>query len=104
MYVGSPLSPNPELVKNNTHVAVHWSPPFLWPGRVIEYYNVSLVLESDGSVYSERVNSTFSDPLVSYTQPISSESFFCASFTFYITAINSSGSAFQTFSITSCKQ
>ena len=104
LHTGSPLSNNLMLLKNNGYVEVQWSPPFLWPGRAIEYYNVSLVLESDGSVYSERINSTFSDPLVSYTQPVSSESLSCASFTFYITAINSSGSAFQTFSITSCKQ
>ena len=99
-HAGSPLSNNLMLLKNNGYVEVQWSPPFLWPGRAIEYYNVSLVLESDGSIYSERINSTFSDPLVSYTQP----SLSCTSFTFYITAITSSGSAFQTFNITYCKQ
>jgi hypothetical protein len=103
-HAGSPLSRNPVLEKNTTHVTVHWSPPFLWPGQPIEYYNVSLMLESDGSVYSQRVNSTFSDPLVSYTEQMSGESLFCTSFTFYITAVNSSGSSLQTFNVTSCKQ
>ena len=103
-HAGSPLSRNPDIVKNNTHVGVRWSPPFLWPGQAIEYYNVSLMIEKDGSVYSQRVNSTFSDPLVSYIQQMSGERLSCTSFTFYITAINSSGSSFQTFNITSCKE
>ena len=104
LHADSPISRNPVLVKNTTHVIVSWSPPFLWPGRAIEYYTVSFMLESDGSIYSQRVNSTFSDHVVSYTQQMSGESLSCTSFTFYITAADSSGSILQTFNVTSCKE
>ena len=103
LHADSPLSHNPVLIKNTTHVTVSWSPPFLWPGQPIEYYSVSLDLESKGSVFSQRVNSTFSDRIVSYTLPMPAESLSCSSFIFYITAANSLGSVFQTYNITSCK-
>ena len=98
----SPLPHNPVLVKNTTHVTVTWSPPFLWPGRAIDYYMVSFVNHSDGSINSQMVNSTFSDHVVSYTQQMPSERLSCTGFSFCISAADSSGSL-QTFNITSCK-
>ena len=63
-------SPNPSIEKNSTHITLLWSPPFLWPGRRIQYYNISFVNKTDGSIAYYRVNSTFSDQLVIFTRMI----------------------------------
>ena len=62
----SPISNNPSIEKNSTHLSLLWSPPFLWPGQRIQYYNISLVNKTDGIVAYYRVNSTFSDQLVTF--------------------------------------
>lgn len=101
--IAPPLSTNPTLEKNTTHVTVTWSPPFLWPGHAIDHYLVSFVNHSDGSVNSQRVNSTFSDHVLSYTKQMPGQSLHCTAFSFCISAADFSGSL-QTYNITSCKQ
>ena len=41
-YTDVPLSPNPAIDRNATHFILQWSPPFLWPGKRIEYYIINL--------------------------------------------------------------
>ena len=52
--------------ENESFLKLQWSPPFLWPGEAIQYYDVFVTNEERESVY-HRVNTTFSDALVSLT-------------------------------------
>ena len=68
-----PLIPsNPNLVNNATHVVLLWSPPFIWPGYRIAYYNVSVTTRNKGSTAYYRVNSNvdYSNPIVSFANEI----------------------------------
>ena len=49
---------------NKSSILLKWSPPFLWPGSVIDHYLISTVgaAESDKMFY--RVNATFRDAIV----------------------------------------
>ena len=60
-----PISPNPSTENlNATCILLKWSPPFLWPGYSIDYYNISIM--NNGSTYSHTRNATFNDALVSF--------------------------------------
>ena len=41
------LTSNPSIIRNATHATLLWSPPFLWPGHRIEYFNVSITNNSN---------------------------------------------------------
>ena len=87
IYVESPISPNPLLeAKSATRLVVKWSPPFLWPGHSIEYYNISVTNPSNVNTTYHRVNTTYSDALVSF--PFSSQvNQNCMEFLFVISAV-----------------
>ena len=97
-----PLSRNPMVMKNSTHVTVAWSPPYLWPGQAILHYNVSFTNMSDGSVNLTSLNSTYNDPMVTHSIPVPLEVFACTEVVFGISAIASSGQL-ETFHASSCK-
>ena len=94
-----PISPNPNLVKDNaTHVTLKWSPPFLWPGQRIDYYNVSFINTTDGNISYYRVNTSYTSSLASLTTEIQQ----CTTTTLniYITAINNNNmTALEVFNI-----
>ena len=96
---GPPISPNPNLVKNATHVSLLWSPPFLWPGHRIKYYNVSLTYNSDERETSYFVNETYSTKVATLTWEIRSLTCTSTQVIFSITAINLNLSL-QEFNIT----
>ena len=83
-----PLSPNPHLEINMSHLNVTWSPPFLWPGHAIQYFNVSITNKSDGSATYHQINSSFNDRVVSFTKEIHEGSLMCSEITVNISAIS----------------
>jgi hypothetical protein len=92
-FPGSPVYPNPSLSNiNATFILLKWSPPFLWPsGSSIAYYNIS-VTNVNGESDFYRVNTTFSDAVVSFSL-VSNQSQsieFCDPLTFVITPITDS--------------
>ena len=93
----SPLPSNPLLSNNSTHVILTWSPPFLWPGQAIQYYNVSITNTSDGITTYHKINSMFNDVTVTYTRQMPSEIFICTEIIFGVSAVNQSGYALHNF-------
>ena len=86
--IDSPLPQNPLLEFNRSYINLTWSPPFLWPGHAIEYFNVSITNESDGSVTYHRINNTFNDSVVSYGKEMQEEPLMCTDITLNISAIS----------------
>ena len=82
---GPPVSPNPLLSKNDTHLTLMWSPPFLWPGQRIQHYNI--IATDNGN---RRVEHRILDTLI--TNPVIAVPF----------AINSSLLQFNTQNMLSC--
>ena len=86
---------------NKSSVLLKWSPPFLWPGRVIDHYCVSIAdaAESDKMFY--RVNSTFSDAVVSFlkTSNNPTEIRHCNEIQFGISAVTDDGTELETFTV-----
>lgn len=69
-------------------LTLSWSPPFLWPGERILHYNVLFTTERECIVAEHRVNSNYSDQVVSFTRRINyNESPMCSEIKFYIFAI-----------------
>ena len=64
---GPPILSNPSLTNNATHFTLMWSPPFLWPGHRIQYYNISITNKTDGSMKHHRVDTSFCDSLVAFS-------------------------------------
>ena len=64
MNAGSPISSNPSISKNATHLTLMWSPPFLWPGYRIQHYNISMTNKSDSSIAHHVVDSSVTNPIV----------------------------------------
>ena len=85
---GSPLTPNPTIRRNVTHITLLWSPPFLWPGKIISYYNVSFTDKTRGISIYYRVNYS-SNEIVPFSRRIhQSESLIiCTEIVFSISAI-----------------
>ena len=100
MHTGPPISPNPKLAKNATHVTLLWSPPFLWPGNRINYYNVSLTYNRDGRLTSYLVNGTYSVKVETLTWEIRSLTCTSTHFLFSVSAISHLNSSLQVFNIT----
>ena len=99
---GSPILSNPSLTNNATHFTLMWSPPFLWPGHRIQYYIVSVTNRSDGNMTHHRVNTSFSDSLVTFSvRSLNTPSMLsCMGIAFSISAIDGSSSQqMQTFNI-----
>ena len=100
----SPILPNPSLMNNASHFTLMWSPPFLWPGHRIQYYNISVTKfnKTDGSMKHHRVDTSFSDSLVAFSvHSLNTLSMLsCIGIVFSISAIDGSSSEqMQTFNI-----
>ena len=100
---GSPVSPNPSVTQtNSTHLTLLWSPPFLWPGQRINHYHVVVLFSTKREyvVTEYRVNSSYSDQIVSLTINHSESQILCAEFEVFVSAIGIDASELQTFNIT----
>lgn len=85
------MSSNPLFESNETFISVHWSPPFLWPGRAIQSYDIILLFvnETDESATYHKINSSFSDRVVSFTKELQEESIMkCTKITVNVTALS----------------
>ena len=106
MTTGSPLLSNPTISKNATHVTLMWSPPFLWPGHRIQYYNISMTNKSNGSIFTAHytVDISITNPIVTVSFPMSwnRNILYCMGITCSISPIidGSSLELEQTFSVT----
>ena len=66
---GPPISPNPYLVKNATHLTLMWSPPFLWPGQRIQQYNISVT--NNERIEYHMLDTSLTNPIVTVSFPTS---------------------------------
>ena len=92
----SPVLPNPNITQtNSTHLTLLWSPPFLWPGQRINHYHVLFTTKRECILTEYRVNSNYSDEIVSLTinHPI------CAEFEILVSAIGNDASELRAFNI-----
>ena len=92
--VGPSILSNPSVFKNATHATLKWSPPFLWPGERIHQYNVSVTNKNDESISHHLINTSFTDPIVSFS--MSSTSLPCNGIMFSISPVTE---LTQTFNI-----
>ena len=60
-------SENPLISKTATHVTLMWSPPFLWPGQRIQDWNITVTNKNDGNTSHHILNSSFTDPIISFS-------------------------------------
>lgn len=61
-----PVVPNPFISNlNATSILLKWSPPFLWKGISIDYFNIFVTKES-GLTEVHRVDTNFSDTVVNF--------------------------------------
>ena len=80
---------------------VKWSPPFLWQGQHINYFQVRVHNLTDGSIMVDRVNTTFKDVLVIYVKHLTQHQVqMCTELLFCITAIDDSDRILKTINIT----
>lgn len=101
--LGSPLLQNPTISNlNSSSVLLKWSPPFLWPGHLINHYNISVSNTTGSDKMFYRVNSTLHDAIVSFlkTSDSPAENFHCNGMIFEITAVSESGSNLESFVVT----
>lgn len=98
------LLQNPFIMNpNKSSILLKWSPPFLWPGSVIDHYLISTVgaAESDKMFY--RVNATFRDAIISFlkTSDHPTEILHCSEILFDISAItdHDNGTELASFTI-----
>ena len=66
VHVGPPISLNPMISKNITHLTLLWSPPFLWPGNRTQRYNIHVSLDKTISHYYS-VYASHMNPVVSHS-------------------------------------
>ena len=66
-FAGPPISENPLISKTTTHVTLMWSPPFLWPGQRIQRWNITVTNINDGNSSHHTLNSSFTDPIISFS-------------------------------------
>ena len=50
------VSRNPWLIEKQDFFHVMWSPPYLWRGHYIDYFNITITDLNDGSIMYKRVN------------------------------------------------
>ena len=67
IFAGLPISENPLISKTATHVTLTWSPPFLWPGQRIQCWNITVTNKNDGNSSYHTLNSSFIDPIISFS-------------------------------------
>ena len=84
---------------NTTHLTLLWSPPFLWPGERINHYNAFFTTKSECILTECRVNSNYSDQIVSLTINHNKIQM-CTEFKVFVFAIGIDASKLQTFNVT----
>ena len=88
---------------NKSSILLKWSPPFLWPGRVIDHYYVYMTGDDmqPGDKKFYRVNATFRDPVVSFlkTSDNPTEIWRCSEIQFDISAITDNGTELASFTV-----
>lgn len=95
-YTTEPLViPNPLVVILPTSIILEWSPPYLWTGYRISYYNISTTNTTDGAVTYYVINATFNDPIV--THHISRQDQECTEFIFGISAVSTAGEVLRSY-------
>lgn len=103
MLADPPIVPNPSIYLDNLtpSFVVKWSPPFLWQGQHINYFQVRVHNLTDGSIMVDRVNTTFKDVLVIYVKHLTQHQVqMCTELLFCITAIDDSDRILKTINIT----
>lgn len=87
-----PVIPNPSITNpDGMTILLVWSPPFLWHGSSIEYFNISVTNSIGNSTIYYRVNTSFSDAVVSF-EVVANESQkiqICEELKFVISAVSS---------------
>ena len=84
---------------NTTHLTLLWSPPFLWPGERINYYNVFFTTKGECAHTEYRQKSNYSDQIVSLTVN-HNEAQMCTEFELFVSAIDTDSSVLQVFNVT----
>ena len=104
-HAGSPISSNPSIFKNTTHLTLMWSPPFLWAGHRIQRYNISVM--SNRSISYHGVDTSITNQIITISFPMSLSSLLftteslalnmltCSEIMFSISPVTSDGSIFQ---------
>ena len=89
------------VIQNLTTMLLQWSPPFLWPGHHIKYFRISVTnKENVNVILHDRVNATYSDPVVSFTWSIDEhQGQECTEFVFGISAVDDRDRELQNFNV-----
>ena len=96
-FLGPILISNPFITILPTSIILEWSPPYLWTGHHIQYYNISITNATDGKVTYDRINATFSNSVV--THNISHQDQKCTEFVFGISAVTTAGEILKTYEV-----
>ena len=98
-----PISPNPSIMNPNaSSILFQWSPPFLWLGQAINYYDIFITNNAGETLYY-RVNTTFSDAVVSFTATVANYPdpiLSCNDLHFSLSAVGSDQAKLPSFSAT----
>ena len=90
---------NPFIMKPNaSSILLKWSPPFLWPGRSIHHYNVSIDRPSRKMMFYY-VNATFSDAVVTFLKVSDNPTEIWRCYEIKISAIADNGTELSTFTV-----
>lgn len=96
------MIPNPSITNPDAMtILLMWSPPFLWRGSSIEYFNIS-VTNSHGHQIYYHVNASFSDAVV-FFEVVANESQnmqTCDELRFAISAISTDLTTLESYVIT----
>ena len=108
LFAESPLILNPSvktLPQNLTSFLIEWSPPFLWPGKHIEHFIITVMKlkDLDSSIVHRMVNASFNDTIVSLTVELDTCMYdfcTCSEFLFRIFAIGPGQVELLSFNVT----
>ena len=99
--VGPLLTPNPSATTHNsTQILLEWFPPYLWPGQHISYFNISVINTSDSTATYYRVNSSYSEAIVSLELSLASLEDTCSELVFEISAVVDGLKILRSYTIT----
>lgn len=93
--LGMPLTSNPYIEDQLSAIILKWSPPYLWPGHRIAYYNITTRNLRDSTRMFDWINATYSDVLVSITKQKE-----CGEHVFEISALSNDNETLQRFTTT----
>ena len=90
-----PITPNPYIEDQSSAIILKWSPPYLWPGHRVAYYNITTKNLRDSTMMLDWINATYNDNLVSISKQKE-----CGEIAFEISAISNDNETLQTFTAT----